>query len=113
MADCFVSYSRHDQAMADVVCHALRASGLDVFMAGASLSPGVRWSSSITESLAASKCVLFLASKAACGSPWVQQELGIAIGQSKKLVPVVWDMEPRDLAGWVAERQAVNLRGAS
>ena len=113
MADCFISYSRQDQAMADLVCRRVSRAGLDVFMAAASLIPGERWSSSITSSLAASKCVLFLASKTACASPWVQQELGMAIGQAKKLVPIVWDMEAHELPGWVAELQALNLRGAS
>lgn len=36
----------------------------------------------------------------------------MAIGQSKKLVPIVWDVEAHELPGWVAERQALNLRGA-
>lgn|GEM_PF-3046113 len=54
-----------------------------------------------------------IASRAACESHWVMQEMGAAIGANKKLVPVVWDLLPEDLPGWRREFQAVNLRGAS
>ena len=98
--------------MADFVCRELGSHGLDVFMASGSLIVGEHWSDAIRANLRASNWVLFLASKAACASPWVQQELGMAIAQSKTLIPIVWDMEPHELPGWVAESQALNLRGA-
>lgn len=57
--------------------------------------------------------VLFLASKAACSSPFVQQELGAALITKKQLVPIVWDMSPADLPGWIKNYQALNLNGAT
>lgn len=41
------------------------------------------------------------------------QEMGAAIGASKKLVPFVWDIPPTALPGWMQQYQAVNLSGAS
>ena len=64
-------------------------------------------------SLEASAWVLFLASRAACASPWVQQELGAALAKQKKLVPIVWDMPVSELPGWTSHIQAIDLAGAS
>jgi hypothetical protein len=41
------------------------------------------------------------------------QEMGVAIGANKKLVPIVWDVSPQELPGWMREYQAVNLGGAN
>ncbi len=103
----------NDQKLADFICAELQQHGLSVFMAKASLAPGQQWSETIRANLKASDWVLFLASRAACESPWVQQELGMAIGASKRLIPIVWDLDPSRLPGWVSEKQALNLRGAS
>jgi TIR domain-containing protein len=113
MPDCFISYSTKDQKLAEFVRAELQQHGLSVFMAQASLKPGQQWSDEIRANLKASDWVLFLASSAACESPWVQQELGMAIGASKRLIPTVWDLDPSNLPGWVSEKQALNLRGAS
>jgi|SRR5688572_8441084 len=84
-----------------------------VFLAPASLLPGQNWSQEVLTALRDSSWVIFLASRAACSSPWVQQELGAALIAQKKLVPVVWDLPPAELPGWVRNFQALNLRGAS
>jgi hypothetical protein len=78
-----------------------------------SLAPGTRWSPAILEDLRNSNWVFFLASRAACNSPNVQQEMGAAVITRKKLIPIVWDMSPSDLPGWTKEFQALNLSGAS
>jgi hypothetical protein len=54
---------------------------------------------------------LFLASKAACNSPYVQQELGAALITEKKIVPIVGEIEPSELPGWMNQSQALNLAG--
>jgi hypothetical protein len=113
MADCFISYSTKDQRLADWIAMELQRHGLTVFMASATLTPGANWSTSIRKNLQTSEWVVFLASRAACESPWVQQELGMAIGASKRLIPILWDIEPSQLPGWVRERQALDLRHAS
>ena len=111
MPDCFISYSSQDQQLADLLYGELTGAGLTIFMAGASLKPGDDWSAVVWSNLRSAELVLFLASKAACASPFVQQELGHALGATKRLIPVVWDMDPAALPGWVNCAQALNLQG--
>lgn len=113
MPDIFISYSTNDEPFAQFLHQHLRAEGLDVFMASVSLLPGQRWAPEILGALKASAWVLFLASRAACASPYVQQELGAALITEKKLVPIVWDLPPSQLPGWLNQIQALNLAGAT
>lgn len=110
MADCFISYSTIDVRFARAVHGDLTAHGLSVFMAKISLNSGDRWGTRILRELAQSTWVIFLASKAACASPYVQQEIGAALITQKKLIPVVWQMAPSDLPGWVNQVQALDIR---
>ncbi len=113
MSDIFVSYSFKDGEIAEFLCKHLTDEGLDVFRAPLSVSPGERWDEKILENLKNSPWVLFLASKAACASPIVQQEVGVALGKEKHLVPIVWDMDPSELPGWLKNVQALDLRNSS
>jgi hypothetical protein len=113
MPDCFISYSSTDEELARFVELHLRAQGLNVFLASVSLQPGQRWSEQIWANLGASPWVVFLASKAACQSAYVQQELGAALAFEKRVIPIVWDLAPSELPGWIRERQAIDLRGGT
>jgi hypothetical protein len=113
MPDIFISYSTSDERVARFLHQHLSGEGMQVFLASASLQPGQLWSQEILNALRSSSWVLFLASRAACASPWVQQELGAALVMQKKLVPIVWDIPPSELPGWVKQSQALNLAGAS
>lgn len=113
MPDCFISHSTKDQPLTNFVHSELTGHGLDVFLASVSLGPGERWSETILTNLKTSSWVIFLASKAACQSAYVQQEFGIALGLNKKLIPVIWDITILDLPGWLNHFQALDLRGAT
>lgn len=113
MTDCFISYATADRRFADLIHSELSRHGISVFMAAASLKPGQQWTKEIHAHLRASSWVVFLASRTACTSAYVNQELGMALGSSKKVVPIVWDMEPSNLPGWVNQSQALDLRGAT
>ncbi len=113
MPDVFISFSSQDEPLARFVQEHLMASGISVFVAPVSLKPGQQWSAEILKALRSSTWVIFLASRGACASPWVQQELGAAIGMQKRLVPIVWDMPPEELPGWAAHHQAINMAGSS
>jgi broad specificity phosphatase PhoE len=41
----------------------------------------------------------------------VNQESGAATLNDKNVIPVVWDMDPAQLPGWLHEYQALDLRG--
>lgn len=109
--DCFISFGSGDRPFAESVKAQLDVHGLDVFLAPVSLSLGEHWSPATLDALRNSKWVLFLASREACRSPYVQQEVGGAILTRKSLVPVVWDMSPSELPAWSNQHQALDIRG--
>lgn len=113
MPDCFISYAIEDEAVGKLFHDELKRHGLSVFMAGVTLKPGQNWSKEIMDNLRASSLILFLATHAACASPFVQQELGGALAAQKKVIPIVWDMQPSELPGWTKGFQALNLTGAT
>ena len=113
MPDCFISYASSDEALATYVAQYLQWRELDVFMARLSLQPGDMWNAEVQNALRNSPWVVFLASRAACASAFVQHEVGFAAIGGKKLVPVIWDMLPSDLPGWTKQYQALDLRGLS
>jgi hypothetical protein len=111
MTDCFISFSNQDESFARQVHTILTAQQVDVFLAPLSLRPGDQWGQEIRNKLAESSWIVFLASAAACRSPYAQQEIGMAIALKKRLVPVIWDIQPSDLPGWLKDIQARDLRG--
>lgn len=113
MADVFISHANADRQLAEYLHRHLTQEGLSVYLATVSMQPGERWQQSILDNLRASTWVVCLASRAACDSEWVMQEMGVAIGANKKLVPIVWDIAPTSLPGWMQQFQAVNLGGST
>jgi len=113
MPDCFISYSSHDQRLANFVFEELTRHNVTAFMASVSLLPGQHWSSEILTNLQSSNWVILLASRAACASAFVNQEVGGALLSSKHLVPIVWDIRPAELPGWASGIQAIDLRGCT
>ena len=113
MADVFISHAQADLPLAEYLHRHLTQEGLSIYLASVSMAPGERWMPSILNNLRSSTWVICLASRAACESQWVMQEMGFAIGTNKKLVPIVWDIQPDTLPAWMRQYQAVNLGGAS
>ena len=113
VADVFISYSVKDEGLARFVHKHLIAQGLSVFLASISLVPGERWTPQIIQELRRSQWVFLLASKNALASPNVQLEVGGAIFGQKKLVPIMWDVEPNDLPRWISDFQGLILKGAT
>jgi hypothetical protein len=111
--DVFISHAEADLPLAEYLHRHLTQEGLSVYLASVSMLPGEKWMPAILSNLRSSTWVICLASRAACESHWVMQEMGVAIGANKKLVPIVWDVSPSDLPGWMQQYQAVNLGGAS
>lgn len=113
MPDCFISYASCDETQAFFARHALESQGLDVFLASQSIEPGADWEKSIREALRNTNWVILLASREACESRFVNQELGAAWFSEKTIIPVIWDISPEELPGWVDRRQALDLHGRS
>ncbi|MCY4612243.1 MAG: toll/interleukin-1 receptor domain-containing protein [Nitrospira sp.] len=111
MPDCFISYSSTDQEFAKSVYSELEKHTITAFMASVSLQPGQDWSKEIMENLRNSKWVILLASRAACSSEFVNQEIGATLHNAKNLIPIVWDMAPSELPGWANGVQAIDMSG--
>ena len=111
MGKVFLSFSSQDDPLATFVASELASDGISVFKAPSSITPGEGWSKAITENLRDSEWVVVLMSQHATHSKWVNQEVGGALVGGKKLVPIVWDMDPSSLPGWLRDYQALNLRG--
>jgi len=115
MPDVFISYTTPDLKLARYAHDHLRFHKLDVFLAHISLVPGTQWDPAVWAALKASPWVLLLASEAACKAPYVQHEFGMAFGMAlagmrKMIIPVVWDMDPGRLPGWMNRFTALDLR---
>lgn len=113
MPDVFISYSAKDENLAQFVLSHLVAQDLNVFLASISLNTGEHWTPQIIEALRTSEWVFLLASKNALASPNVQQEVGGAIFGKKRLVPIMWDVQPSDLPRWVSDYQGLILTGTT
>ncbi|MFH0801120.1 MAG: toll/interleukin-1 receptor domain-containing protein [bacterium] len=110
MPDCFISYSSSDERLARTMAGLLAARDVSVFLACISIQPGAHWSEETLRNLQESPWVVFLASREAAASSYVNQELGVALGMGKKIIPIVWDMPPSELPGWMNQIQAIDLR---
>jgi TIR domain len=113
MNDIFISYSAKDEELAQFVKNHLEAQNLSVFLASISLKPGERWTPQIIENLRKSEWVILLASKNALESSNVQLEVGGAIFGKKKLVPIMWDVQPAELPRWISDYQGIILADAT
>lgn len=113
MPDIFLSYSSQDEPIARDIYSLLVDQKISVFLASISLKPGKKWSQSILDNLRTSTWVFVLASRVACQSANVSQEFGGAWGLGKRIIPIVWDIDPKDLPGWLKEYQAINLHGCT
>ncbi len=113
MPSVFISYASSDERLARYIHDHLVKDGVSTFLACISLQPGAQWEPQIRENLRQSPWVFFLASHAACQSSFVQQEMGGAWLTGKNIVPVVWDIAPKDLPGFLSKFQAIDLTRTS
>jgi hypothetical protein len=110
LSTAFISYSTKDEDLAKKL-HALTSmAGIETFLAGISIEPGSNWTDVIFKKLDEAEWVFFLASKSACESHAVQQEIGASLIQKKTIIPLLIDIGPEELPGWVGNHQAINLK---
>jgi hypothetical protein len=110
MTAAFISYSTKDENIARGLYSALEISGVKTFLASLSIKAGGEWTPTIFKHLEEADWIFFIASKNSCASHAVQQELGASIIQKKTIIPLLIDIEPEELPGWVGKHQAINIK---
>ncbi len=108
MSDIFISYSSKDKELAKDLYDLIVSKNLTAFMAEMSIKPGMNWEEEILKKLKETKYVFFLASENSIKSAPVQQELGAFLIQDKNIIPLLIDIKPEDLPGWIKKHQAVD-----
>ena len=95
----FISYSLKDKPWAAEFASALKDSGVTTLFDVAELSPGDRWQDRIQQALRSSRTLVIILSKNSAHNPWTFFELGAALADHKRIIPVVSeDVGPETLA---------------
>jgi hypothetical protein len=84
----FLSYSSKDRDVADRLSQDLATAGVRVWSDRA-LLPGADWQSEISRALEEAAAVIVIISPASLESRFVQNEWSIALGSSKRVIPVL------------------------
>ncbi|MDM0069694.1 TIR domain-containing protein [Variovorax sp. J31P207] len=85
----FFSYSRSDEALVLKIASALRRDGRRVWVDQIDIAKGARWDDEVEKALKASSCLLAILSPAAVASQNVMDEVSYALGEKKKVIPVL------------------------
>ncbi|GAB1259862.1 toll/interleukin-1 receptor domain-containing protein [Aurantivibrio plasticivorans] len=110
MAKVFISYSTQDEKIAQQIYSALSQVNAEPFLASISIKAGINWTAEIFNQLKEAQWVFFIATKSSCSSAAVQQEIGASLVQNKHIIPILIDIAPEELPGWVGNHQAIDAR---
>lgn len=95
----FISHSTKDVAVVEFVRRLVTVQGLRVYLAQHDPQPGKHLPNKIRSNILAADAVLVLLTKASIDSRYVHQEIGVAQGAQKLVVPLVHpDLVGEDLA---------------
>src|SRR5207237_2217780 len=84
-----------------------RAIGIELYLAERSPQPGTRLSEKVRTNIARTDLVLALLTRQGVASAWVNQEIGLALSQNKRVLPVLeTGVKP---PGVIAELEYVRL----
>ena len=96
--DIFISYSQRDRPWVAEFTAALREAGVDHLFDVAEVRPGEPWQDLLETALRKSRTLILILTPTSIASPWTLFELGAAIGDHKRIIPVVAnDLDPRDI----------------
>ncbi len=85
----FVSHSTADAALVDYVRRLAEAQGLQVYVAEHDPQPGTQLADKVRKNILAADAVIVLLTLSSINSPYVHQEIGVAQGARKLVVPLV------------------------
>ena len=107
----FVSYAHEDSLVIDIIQSHLAAAGYDIWIDRELIAGGELWRARIVEAIENSDVFLLMLSSNSVKSKHVLQELNIADGENKPILPVLIDAAeiPREMKLQLAGLQAIML----
>lgn len=104
----FISYSTKDIQIVDFVRSILAGAPVEVFVAEYSVAPGTPLSPAIVTAIKQCNLFILLWSHNSRTSEWVPQEIGIAKGENKQIIPVVLQPDLH-LPGFISELKYLDV----
>lgn len=98
----FISYSTNDFPIVEHVRKLLTNPAVEVFIAEYSVSPGSQLTNTIVTAIKNCDLFVLLWSRNSRSSEWVTQEIGIARGDDKSMIPIVLE-DGLQLPGFIKE----------
>lgn len=89
MNQAFISHSSKDQPWVDWIAREVESMGVRSYLAQHDPQPGELLSDKVRREIANSDALIVLLTANGYSSPYVQQEIGVAIEQSKLVIPLV------------------------
>lgn len=110
--DIFLSYSNRDKSWVIEFVSALKDAGIKTWFDVHDITPGERWDEKIQQALRESSIIVVILSENSVESPWIFFELGAAIADKKRIIPVlVGDIESKRIP--ILLRRFQSLKEAS
>jgi toxoflavin biosynthesis protein ToxD len=105
----FLSHSTQDNPWCRVLLAALKAAGYDVWYDEQGLTGGAEWVETLQREVQARDVFVTVLSPDAAASPWVQEEIRLAIATRRTILPVM--LKPTRVEGFLMTRQWVDVTG--
>ena len=89
--DIFLSYSHKDKPWVSEFVATLKKAGIKAWFDQSEIAPGERWQEKIQQALRDSKTLVVILSQNNIESPWTFFELGAAVADHKRIIPIATD----------------------
>jgi hypothetical protein len=104
----FISHSSHDSWIAGQIGKEIEALGAEKWLDKHALKGGDEVRKKIIEGIRACSEVILLLSPESVKSQWVSLEIGVALGQRKRVTPILHNLRPKDM-GALQDIKAIYL----
>ena len=93
--DVFITYSQHDKAVADAVCHRMEAAGIRCWIAPRDIAHGKTWDDAVVDAITVASLLVVIFSAAANASRSVLDEVATALDAGVTVIPFrIEDIRP-------------------
>lgn len=105
----FVSHAEHDRTLALEIRESLRGSGIEVFVAAASVEAGSDWSEAIRNALNRAAALVVILTKSSAESSWVMGEVAAAWVLGTPVIPAVVGVDYGRLPAYLTRYQGIDI----